>query len=203
VEMLLSDLPVLAACLRPDLGFCWVNSAYAEVYGRDPSFFPGKRYFDLNPGSGKEALFRRVLESGQTVRFAAAPSSRSEPAGRDAVERRWRIEPIRVAEGKVTCLLLTSLDLTQSIPSLPALAASRNHYRLLLESAHAIPWEADPVTFRFSYVGPQAVEILGYSVDTWCEDGFWAAHLHPDDREDAVRSCQQAVAECRDHDLEY
>jgi len=35
------------------------------------------------------------------------------------------------------------------------------------------------------------------------EPTFWADHLHPDDREWAVRFCEEALAEKRDHDFEY
>ena len=37
----------------------------------------------------------------------------------------------------------------------------------LAESIQAIPWEADAATFRFLFVGQQAVTILGYPVEDW------------------------------------
>jgi len=37
----------------------------------------------------------------------------------------------------------------------------------LLESAHIIPWEADPVSWCLTYFGPQAEDILGYPPQAW------------------------------------
>lgn len=63
-----------------------------------------------------------------------------------------------------------------------ALRESEARFRQLAESVRLIPWEADPETWRFTYVGPQAVEILGYSLDAWYMEDFWIDHVHPDDR---------------------
>jgi len=72
-----------------------------------------------------------------------------------------------------------------------------------VESARAIPWEADLSTWRFTYVGPQAVTLLGYPLDVWYEQDFWIRHLHPDDRETALSFCQAAIDHGKDHEFEY
>src|SRR3712207_8377286 len=46
----------------------------------------------------------------------------------------------------------------------------------------SIPWEAAFDTWRFTYVGPQATEILGYPPEDWYRDGFWVDRIHPEDR---------------------
>jgi PAS domain S-box-containing protein len=73
-----------------------------------------------------------------------------------------------------------------------ALRESEARHRLLLESTQAIPWVADAQTWRMTYVGRQAIDLLGYPLDAWYGEGFWVEHIHPDDRE-------AAVAFCRDH----
>jgi PAS domain-containing protein len=65
-------------------------------------------------------------------------------------------------------------------------------------------WEADPLTLQFSYVSPAAERLLGYSLERWLsQPTFWEDLLHPDDRERVVTECRQAIADCRDHMLEY
>ncbi len=59
--------------------------------------------------------------------------------------------------------------------------------RGLVETVNAIPWEFDPAQDRFIYVGPQCRAILGYEVEDWYEQGFWASHLHEQDRPAASR----------------
>ena len=64
-------------------------------------------------------------------------------------------------------------------------------------------WEADARTWVFTYVGPQAARLLGYPVERWLQPDFWAAHVHPDDREWAVRFCEQATREREAFEFEY
>jgi two-component system cell cycle sensor histidine kinase/response regulator CckA len=74
----------------------------------------------------------------------------------------------------------------------------------LSENLDAVMWEADPVTFQFTYVSRGAERFLGYTLEHWLtRPAFWVDVLHPDDRERAVNECQNAVRECRDHDFEY
>jgi PAS domain S-box-containing protein len=61
------------------------------------------------------------------------------------------------------------------------LASSREQYRSLLETTQAIPWELDLNSMRFTYVGPQASQIVGYSVSEWTAKDFLASHVHADD----------------------
>ncbi len=84
-----------------------------------------------------------------------------------------------------------------------ALRASENRLRQLLETVKVIPWELDLKTWRFIYVGPQAVDLLNYPIAEWYEENFWVNHLHPHDLEKSVRFCQEATARCENHELEY
>jgi two-component system cell cycle sensor histidine kinase/response regulator CckA len=77
-------------------------------------------------------------------------------------------------------------------------------YAYLVESLRGIVWMADAETFRFSYVSPQAEEILGYPAEQWvAEPDFWRAHTHPDDIERASLTCRDATRDGRHHEFEY
>ncbi|MEH2284971.1 MAG: PAS domain S-box protein [Nostoc sp.] len=84
-----------------------------------------------------------------------------------------------------------------------ALRTSENRLRQMLETVKVIPWELDLKTWRFIYVGPQAVDLLNYPIAKWYEENFWVNHLHPDDLENSVRFCQEATARCENHELSY
>lgn len=87
--------------------------------------------------------------------------------------------------------------------SCTSLAAEQSLHDLV-ESLHAIVWEADPTTWQFSFVSQHAEVILGYPITQWLtEPHFWANHVHPEDREQAVAYCQKATAEGRDHEFGY
>ncbi len=87
--------------------------------------------------------------------------------------------------------------------ALADLTASEQRYRLLVETANVVPWELDLASCNFSYVGPQAARLLGYPIDQWYEPDFWVDHLHPDDRAEASRFCQEATQRGEDHEFEY
>ncbi len=83
------------------------------------------------------------------------------------------------------------------------LEESRERHRLLLESTHAIPWAADAKTWSFTYVGPQAIELLGYPRDLWLEKDFWIEHLHPEDRAKTIDYCLESLAQRENYEFEY
>ena len=76
-------------------------------------------------------------------------------------------------------------------------------FRRLLEGTRIVPWEADARTWAFTFVGPQAVRLLGYPVARWYAPDFWATHVHPDDRERVLQVCEQAAQEREAYELEY
>jgi PAS domain S-box-containing protein len=75
--------------------------------------------------------------------------------------------------------------------------------RLLLEMTNIIPWEADVQSGRFTYVGEQAVRMLGYPTEDWYEPDFWSSHIHPEDRERAVADCLKCSETQDNFEIEY
>ncbi|HEX8986089.1 MAG TPA: PAS domain S-box protein [Bryobacteraceae bacterium] len=85
-----------------------------------------------------------------------------------------------------------------------ALRDAERRYGEVLKSVKAILWRGDPSTFQFTFVSKQAEEILGYPAERWLtEAGFWADHIHSEDREPAIAFCQKTTQERRDHEFEY
>ena len=84
-----------------------------------------------------------------------------------------------------------------------ALRRSEQRWQSLVNTVDGIVWEVDPETFRFLFVSDQAERLLGYPTEQWYEPGFWAKHLHPEDRGWAIDFCVQQTAEKRPHELEY
>ncbi len=53
------------------------------------------------------------------------------------------------------------------------LSNSEEHYRGLIENLGAVSWLVNPAEERFTYVSPQAEDLLGYPLDEWLEPNFW------------------------------
>jgi PAS domain S-box-containing protein len=81
---------------------------------------------------------------------------------------------------------------------------SEKHLRDLLESLHAIVWEAEAKTLQFRFVSRRAEEILGYPVERWLKGpDFLVNHLHPDDREKVSAQFRGAAKAEADRTLTY
>ena len=73
----------------------------------------------------------------------------------------------------------------------------------VLKAANIIPWEADPQTWRFTYVGSQAERMLGYPLDQWYEKDFWTSTIFPEDREFAIDFCETSSKTLSNFEFEY
>ncbi len=76
-------------------------------------------------------------------------------------------------------------------------------YQRLVEAMNIIPWEADAQTWEFTYVGPQAKTVLGYPPEQWYEKDFWVSHIHPKDRDFAIKFCEASSKTLTDFEFEY
>ncbi len=120
-------------------------------------------------------------------------------------ERRWlqtHAVPLKSNTGEVTAVLGVSRDITEQRRAEEKLAASETRFRSLVEGTDVIVWEFDPAKGAFTYVSPQA-ESLGYPLEDWMVPGFWADHLHPDDRAEAVKFCVEETSRGRNHRFQY
>lgn len=76
-------------------------------------------------------------------------------------------------------------------------------YRTLLESTKAIPWKIDWASKRFTYIGPQIEELLGWKPESWMTVEDWAARMHQDDRDNVVNFCVAQSQAGVDHEADY
>ncbi|HSB97095.1 MAG TPA: sensor domain-containing diguanylate cyclase [Spongiibacteraceae bacterium] len=83
------------------------------------------------------------------------------------------------------------------------MATDSNVYRALLESTKAIPWKIDWQTKKFTYIGPQIENLLGWTPSSWVGVEDWAERMHPHDRASVVEFCVSQSEAGVDHEADY
>lgn len=110
----------------------------------------------------------------------------------------------RDAKGRPQQLIGILHDITDLTTVKQQLVEARHTSRMLVENADGIFWEADALTFQFTYVSPQATQITGYTPEEWMSSpNFWAEHIHPDDREKAINYCHTETSRLNNHVFDY
>ncbi|KAF0163309.1 MAG: multi-sensor signal transduction histidine kinase [Rhodocyclaceae bacterium] len=110
---------------------------------------------------------------------------------------------VKDVQGRVVGYMATMKDITERRKAEDALKASQQRFRDIVNTTDGIVWEADAKTFTFTFVSQQAERLLGYPARDWLQPGFWADHLHPDDKTWAPGYCEACTRKIMPHDFEY
>ena len=124
----------LIAYMDTDFNFIRVNKAYADADDHVPDFFIGKNHFDLYPNEENEAIFRRVLGTGEPYAVYAKPYEYAEHPQRGVTYWDWALVPALDNCGEVEGLLMSLMNVTEHIKKEEVLRASEEKYRTLLEN---------------------------------------------------------------------
>lgn len=95
-------------------------------------------------------------------------------------------------------------DVTARIEAEQIAEEYQHRIESLINTIDGIVWEADPVTFNFTFISKKSEDILGYTAEEWLSSpSFWADHVHPDDRDWVVNYCTVCTNNLEQHDFEY
>ncbi|MCK4793687.1 MAG: PAS domain S-box protein, partial [Desulfobacteraceae bacterium] len=133
-ETILDTTHILIAYLDPQFNFIKVNKAYALADEKKPSFFPGKNHFDLYPNEENEAIFRRVVETGESYFTDAKPFEYAGHPERGVSYWDWSLISIKNQHSSVTGLLLSLANVTERKQAEEALRESEGKLSAMLQS---------------------------------------------------------------------
>ncbi|MBK8900324.1 MAG: PAS domain S-box protein [Anaerolineaceae bacterium] len=160
LETIFDHTHMMVACLDPQLNFIRVNRAYAQADNQEPDFFPGKNHFDLYPNAENEAIFRRVVATGEPYFAFAKPFEYEENLERGVSYWDWSLVPIKYPNGGVAGLIFTLLNVTDRLWAEQALRASEARFRSVYAQA-PVGIELYDVAGRLIDANPACLDLFG------------------------------------------
>lgn len=112
LENIFSNVHVLIVYMDTDFNFIRVNIKYAKSEGNGPEFYRGKNYFDLYPNEENEAIFRKVIGTGNPYFAKARPAEHAELG---LTYQDWSLKPVKEEDGRISGLVLSLIDVTDNI----------------------------------------------------------------------------------------
>ena len=134
LEAILEHTHMMVAYLDADFNFIWANLAYAETCCREASFFPGKNHFELYPHEENQAIFKRVVQTGEAYFVRAKPFEFPDQPERGVTYWDWSLIPVKDHEGKITGLVFTLAEVTEQIKAEEENRNSEERNRWLIEA---------------------------------------------------------------------
>lgn len=177
------------------------NSAFCDIFAMDIDSVIGKTLVEHVPAKERKhflAVDRQVLDTG-IPNVCEETLTLPGRATLNIVTRKARI-----VDPSGNNILVGSIhDITERKQAEAAQHESEQRFNDLVNSTDGIVWEADATTFDFVSVSRNTERVLGYRAEEWLESGFWAKHIHPDDRDRAVQYCAACTSSAENHEFEY
>ncbi|MEN6503890.1 MAG: response regulator [Planctomycetaceae bacterium] len=109
--------------LDRDFNFVRVNDAYARACQKRPEDFAGCNHFELYPHEENEAIFSRVVQTGEGFRIDAKPFDFPDHPEWGTTYWNWTLTPLLDDRGRVDQLLFALEDVTRHHQAQRQLAA--------------------------------------------------------------------------------
>ncbi|MBI5352867.1 MAG: PAS domain S-box protein [Chloroflexi bacterium] len=166
LEQIFSTTEFMVVYLDADFNFIRVNRAYAQTAeGCDPKFFEGKNHFALYPNAENEAIFRKVVETGEPYTVYAKPFEYAGHPERGITYWNWSLQPVRDESGHVGGLVFSLIDVTKRERAYIALRQREEQLRLQSTAldAAANGFLITDRTGKIMWVNPAFTRLTGYS----------------------------------------
>jgi PAS domain S-box-containing protein len=200
---LIEDQTEMITRWKPDGTLAYANKVFCRFFNKEENEILGKQYVLNMPESDLRYFFNNVFKKLSYDNPVITFEHQLILPGNETRWLRWTDRAIFDNGKKIIEYQSVGRDITESKQAEIALKESEAKFRKLVESTNVINWEYDNNTESYIYVSPQAEAILGYPAKEWLEPFFWNNHLHPDDKEWAVKFSNNKINNFEDHEFEY
>ena len=189
-------------CIAPDRPLVYVNDAFLRLTGYSAEDVLGQNC-RLLQGEDTDQLvrldIRRLLDEGRNASFTIRNYRKDGTYFLNHIS----LSPIVDGYGRVTHFLAFQQDVTASSDAHTASRSENEQLRDIVSDSHALIMEMSVPDLAVTFVSDHAEALLGYPLADWKTPGFWADHIHEDDRAAAETLHRSALQERRDHSFEY
>jgi PAS domain S-box-containing protein len=119
-----------------EFNFIRVNDAYARAAGHPTEFFIGKNHFELYPHAENQAIFQRVVDTGEPFSVFEKPFEYAEFPERGVTYWDWNLQPVMGIDNTVGGVVLSLVDVTERKQAQLLLARQNQELRALSEAEH-------------------------------------------------------------------
>jgi PAS domain S-box-containing protein len=138
LQAIMANTPTHLAYLDSQFDFVLVNPAYAEGTGYTGEQLVGQSHFELFPHDENQAIFERVRETGEPVKFIAKPFEFPDRPELGTTYWDWTLAPVKDAEGQILGLVLSLMDVTEQEQARQKLRRYADRLRVLHETDRAV-----------------------------------------------------------------
>lgn len=193
---------IIADCRSPNLPLIHVNAAFSDLTGYAPEdaigrpcgFMLGEKFDQPEWNDFKDKIGRGLPASAAFQCYRKDGTSFLNTV---------QASVLSDDDGPPRYLIAFLQDATQLVAQPTEAALAEDRISKIIAGAKVILYEARASDLTFSFASPYAESVLGFRLSDWLEPGFWACHLHPDDRERAVREHKRAAMDGLEHEFEY
>ncbi|MGE5699694.1 MAG: PAS domain-containing protein [Deltaproteobacteria bacterium] len=190
-EKIFSNIHFSVVYLDEKFNFLRVNQAYADACGHPPEYFTGKNHFEMYPDAENEAIFRRVVTTGEPFHVHGKPFEYPDHPEWGTTYWDWSLLPLKGMDGDVEGLIFCLVDATERQRSSKALQASEEQFRTLVRSSLVgIMIVRDG---RVVYMNPAQKTLFGDAPGSFELRSF--KDVHPEDRGTFEELCEAVMSD--------
>jgi len=192
---------VLLVYLDRVFRFVWVNQAYAATCHKRHEELIGRNHFECYPHAENEAIFQRVVNTGEAVFCKDKPFTFPDQSARGVTYWDWSLVPVKNPAGIVEGLVFSLREITQYKQDQLTLAQSEERFRRLVELTAHMVWTMDS-TGTPREDSPSWRAFTGYRLDQWLDSTEWLTAFHPEDRARLRHVWREACASRTPYEVE-
>ncbi|HEY0670372.1 MAG TPA: PAS domain S-box protein [Sphingobacteriaceae bacterium] len=190
LEILMKHTEESFAQIDKDLKIINYNSQfkkqYKQFFGKEIHKHESILLYAFNDPESLKKIYQSVFEGNTIEKEIEVPGEYDE-----RMVFKLRYKPVYHSDGRVISAFITSTNITEERKWKEKLIANEKRYRALVENGRdgTIIFSEDGKTL---YVSPSTQRLLGYSEEELFNMDITGL-LHPDDREDAIKSLQHSI----------